>query len=85
MESKPNPLGKLLSGALEPYLMCHTKNAVVRGKGSLVTQVKCHIWPRVKPTLQWRVKSRARVLELGSSVGVGLWIWARVSSSLMDL
>jgi hypothetical protein len=45
--------------------MGHTKDAIVRSKGPLVTWVKCHIWPRVKPTLKWRVKSWARVLGLG--------------------
>jgi hypothetical protein len=46
-----------------------------------VANVKCMIWPKVKPTLKWRVKSRARVcfnLGLGTGTGVG---YAGASSS----
>lgn len=83
--SKPSPLGKLLFNALELKLMGHTKDAVVRCKGLFETRVRRHIRPRVKPTLNWRVRTRVEVLGLGLGVGVGLWMWARVSSSPMDL
>jgi hypothetical protein len=69
--SKTSPLGKLLFDALELKLMGHTKDAVVRGNGLFETRVRCQIRPRVKPTLNWRVKTRVEVSGLGLGVGVG--------------
>lgn len=77
---QPNSKGKMLSNALEPNLMGQTKDAVVRGKGQ--HWVRCQIWPRVKPTLKWRVKSRDGVS--GPGLG-GVLVIADVGLSSVQL